>query len=81
MRDESPNRAKLQEIQKARNKLCEYLNKNHKNSTWLVDTITKICERVERLLRAHEFKLETSQLAENIMPKSYESMITTSENQ
>ena len=61
--DTMQNKNKIEEIQATKKKLCKYLNQNHKNSSWLVDNIRKICERVEKLPMMHEFRFETTKEA------------------
>ena len=57
------NKRKFDEMNKMRNKLCEYPNKNHPGSMWLVDNLRELCERNEKAPMMHEFKFDNIEKA------------------
>lgn len=47
-------------MQATRDKLCKYLDKNFENTTWLIETVKKLCNRAEKLPMMYEFKFDNT---------------------
>ena len=61
--DTMENKRKIEEMQTTRDKLCKYLDENFENTTWLVETVKKLCNRAEKLPMMHEFKFHNTEEA------------------
>lgn len=71
------NKRKIDEMQSTRNTLCKYLDEQFENTTWLVQSIKKLCNRQEKLPMMHEFKFENNLKAVKHNTKVLKNMDTT----